>query len=362
MDHTKGKLGFREFLAIIIITFGTKLTDNTPTGLFNKVGSAAWITIILMCLLAIIPIYLLTKVITAYQNQNLVDIIYHLLGKYVGFFVIFVLWLTETYSIVLSSSMYTDIIETMYFVRTPTLYIYIILIGVAAYGAKKGLEFIGSTAWITLVGLNLALFVVLVLTFYLGRLSYLFPILGNGIGEIIKEGASNASIFGEFLYLGFIVTSLRSNNVYRKGIWTGFLYVSFIFILSLIAYIILFDYVSIVHLNYPFHESIRYIQLGFLTNVESLFLPFWLVASFIRFSFYLYISALLFGALFKINQFKYLVPSIAILIIFLGLIPEAPVFSLINFREKLVYISTPIFYFLPLLLWLMAKRKGVFKK
>ncbi|SOC45028.1 GerAB/ArcD/ProY family transporter [Ureibacillus acetophenoni] len=362
MDHTKGMLGIREFFAIILVTIGTKLTDNTPTGLFNEVGNAAWITIIIMCLVSIIPIYLLTKVITSYENKNLVDIIYHLLGKHIGFFVILLLWLTETYSIVLSSAMYADIIETMYFVRTPILIIYIVLIGVAAYGAKKGIEYIGSAAWITLIGLNIALFVVLILSILQGRINYIFPIFGNGIPEILTEGTTNLSIFGEFLYFGFIVTSLRSINVYKKGIWIGLFYVSIVFMFALIGYVMLFDYVSIGNLNYPFHESIRYIQLGFLTNVESLFLPFWLVASFLRFSFYLYISALLFGALFKIKQFNYLVPSIAILIVFLGLIPEAPVFSLFNLREILVYITAPIFLLLPLVLWIAAKLKGEFKK
>lgn len=361
MDLKKGKLGTREFFAIILITIGTKLTDNTPTALYNKVGSAAWITIILMSLISIIPVYLLTKVITSYENKNLVEIINRLLGKYIGFFIILVLWLTETYSIVLNSAMYADIIETMYFVRTPIFIIYIVLMGVAAYGAKKGLEFIGSTAWITLVGLNIALFVVLILSVFQGRINYIFPILGNGPSEIIMESTMNASIYGEFLYLGFIVTTLRSTNVYKKGIWIGFTYVTTILIFALISYVMLFDYVSIVNLNYPFHETIRYIQLGFLTNVESLFLPFWLVASFLRFSFYLYISALLFGALFKIKQFKYIVPPLSILIVFLGLIPEAPVFSILILRDLLVYITAPIFLFLPLILWIIAKLKGELK-
>lgn len=362
MDNTKGKLGTREFFAILIITIGTKLTDNTPSALFEKVGSAAWITIIFICLISSIPIFLLTKVITAYQEKNLVEIINHLFGRYIGFFILFLIWIIETYSIVLNSAVYADIIETMYFVETPLFILYIILIGVGSYGAKKGLEFIGSTAWICLVGLNIALFVVLFSAFFQGNANYLFPILGNGVVAIIKEGTMNASIYGDFLYLGLIATALRSKNVYKKGVWMGLIYITIVFILSVIAYNMLFDYISIVQINYPFHETIRFIQLGFLTNVESLFLPFWLIASFIRFAFYLYISALLFGALFKIKQFEYIVPPIALLIVFLGLIPEAPVFSVFHLREKFMYITTPFFLLLPLIIWITAKLKGEFKK
>nr|WP_106779623.1 endospore germination permease [Lysinibacillus timonensis] len=358
MDNTNGKIGTREFFAIIVITIGTKLTDSTPTALYEKAGNAAWISVIVMCLISIIPIYFLTKVIIAYQNKHLVDIINHLLGKYIGLFVLFLLWIIETYSIIINSAVYTDIINTMYFVKTPIFIIYIVLMGVASYGAKKGLAYIGSTSWITLPWLNFALFVVIILTFSQGRTNYLFPILGNGMVEIIKESTINASIYSDFLYLGLIATTVRSTTVYKKVIWMGFIYVTFIFVLSLISYIMLFDYRSINLMNYPFHETLRYIQLGFLTNVESLFLPFWLIASFIRFTFYLYISALLFGALFKIKQFEYIVPSLAILIIFISLIPEAPVFTVFNLREQYIYITSPFFFFLPLILWVIAKLKG----
>ncbi|HWL24435.1 MAG TPA: endospore germination permease [Ureibacillus sp.] len=362
MDNTKGILGTREFFAILIITIGTKLTDNTPSALFEKVGSGAWITIILMCLISIIPIYLLTKVITVFEEKNLVEIINHLFGKYIGFIVLFIIWLVETYSTVLGSAVYADIIETLYFVQTPLFILYIILIGVAAYGAKKGIEFIGSTAWMTLIGLNIALFVVLITAFFQGRINYLFPILGNGMVEIIKESTTNASIYGDFLYLGLIATALRSKNVYKKGIWMGYIYITIVFVLSVIAYNMLFDYISIVQINYPFHEAIRYIQLGFLTNAESLFLPFWLIASFIRFAFYLYISALLFGALFKIKKFEYIVPPLALLIVFVGLIPEAPVFSVFHMKEQFIFFTTPFFLFLPLIIWMTAKFKGELKK
>jgi spore germination protein KB len=91
-------------------------------------------------------------------------------------------------------------------------------------------------------------------------------------------------------------------------------------------------------------------------------LPFWLIASFVRFSIYLYVNAILFGHLFRIRHFEYLIPSIATLIVFLGMIPESPTFTIFDLREKLLLIATPLFFFLPCLLWLVAQLKGEFKR
>jgi len=128
------------------------------------------------------------------------------------------------------------------------------------------------------------------------------------------------------------------------------------------AYVMLFDYNGVKLLNYPYHETIRLIELGFITNVESMFFPFWLIATFLRFSFLLYISAFLFGGIFKIKQFEYTIPTLGTIIVFLGLIPETPVFNFTSNREIFLNISTPIFMVFPLLLWISAKIKGDSKR
>ena len=79
-------------------------------------------------------------------------------------------------------------------------------------------------------------------------------------------------------------------------------------------------------MGYPFHTAIRYISFGtFLTNVEIFFFPIWLLSAFIRFSAILYINALMFGHLFKIKDFEFLIPSLATIYLLIGMIPETPI-------------------------------------
>lgn len=85
-----------------------------------------------------IPLFLLIKTMSLYQNKNLFSVIQKLLGKYLGFFVCLLIFIINVFSISFDSRTYTTIIRTFYFNRTPIVIIYAILMGVCAYGAKKG--------------------------------------------------------------------------------------------------------------------------------------------------------------------------------------------------------------------------------
>src|SRR5690606_11631306 len=125
--------------------------------------------------------------------------------------------------------------------------------------------------------------------------------LGNGQWELLKGSILKSSIFADFLYLGFIFPFVKSKLDFKKGIWISFSFIIIEFSLALAAYTLLFDYIGVRLMNFPYHETIRYIEAGFLENIETFFYPFWLVASFIRFTFYLYLTAIIFGSLFKIK-------------------------------------------------------------
>ncbi|MFS0600424.1 GerAB/ArcD/ProY family transporter [Peribacillus frigoritolerans] len=361
MGQIKEKIGIKEFIAIFILSIGPKLTDDTPAILYGYLENAAWMTPIIIGVISIIPIYFLTKVITLYQRKSLIDIIIHLFGKYIGFFLLFILWIIQSYGIIIDSATYTDIIGTMYFTNTPTLVAYALLMAISAYGAKKGLEHIGSFAWTVFTLIKVSTFIVFIMTFVQGNFDYAFPIFGPGKWEIIKESTTHLSLLIDFLYLGLIVPFIKSSSDYKKGTWFALAFLITEFSIALIGYVILFDHEAVKMFNYPFHESIRYIQFGFLTNIEFLFFPFWIVSSFVRFAFYLYLNALLFGGIFKIKQFEYIIPTLATLFVFLGMIPENPTFIIFHLRENFLHLITPVFFLLPCLLWVMAKLKGDLK-
>lgn len=361
MIEPKGKIGIREYFAIVILIIGTKVQDDSVAIMYQSLKNAAWMSTLIIGGIAFILIFILLNVLTRYKGRSFIEIIHHVFGHYVGYIVLFILWVALSCAIILDTAIYTDIIQTMYFTKTPNLFIYALLMAVCAYVAKKGLEQIGSVSWIVAPYIKIVLWIALIFILLQGTVAFLFPLFGPGEWEVIKESTKRSSLLIDFLYLCFLIPYVRSLKDFKKGTWMALFYLILQATVGLAAFVMLFDFTSVTMLNYPFHEAIRYINIGFLTNVETLFFPFWLISLFVRFSVYLYINAILFGALFKIKHFEYVIPALATLYLFIGLIPENPTYTIFQLREDFVVLASPLFVFFPFILWIMSKIKGDFK-
>lgn len=360
MKQTEGKIGIREYVAIILLAVGTKLSDDTPTLLYSTAKNSAWISMMLIGFLAVIPMLFLLKVFSVHRDKSLHELNLHLFGKVLGNILSLGMLAFGFSALVLDSSTYVNIVSTIYFTRTPNIAIYIIMMIVCGYGAKKGIEQIGSAAWITLFYLKTTLALALLLAFTKGDLRFLYPLWGPGTSEIVKTAASKVSILADFYFIGIIAPVVSTFKEFKRGTIIAFLIVLVEMTFAIIIYVMLFDFTSIEVISYPFHELILYITIGFLNNVESIFLPFWLIASFIRFAFYLYLVLVLFGGIFKIKEYEYLIPVMVLLIVFLGITPKNITYTIPYLREQLLTVLSPIFFITPCLMWLFAKVRGDF--
>ncbi|MEH7236108.1 GerAB/ArcD/ProY family transporter [Bacillus sp. JJ1562] len=361
MEQSRGKIGIREYVAIVILVIGVKLSDDTPTILVEFLSSAYWMAPLIIGLISIIPIYLTIKVVTAYKNKNLHDVILHLFGKYLGTVLSCILLLAFFIGLTYDSALYVDIIGTMYFTQTPYLIIFTVLMAVCAYCAKKGLEHIGTVSWLVLFYIKISLFITLLLALKESNLAFIFPILGPGSLEVIKSSTTHVSLFSEFFFMGLIAPYIVSAKAFKKGTWIAFVIIVIELTLAFLIYLFVFDYEGLKMLDYPYQELIRLIRFGFLTNIETFFFPFWIIASFIRFTVYIYLIAVFLGGICNIKSFEYLAPTIATIVVIFGMAPEAPTFTVFNIREVLLNSMSPMFLFIPFLMWILAKLRGDLK-
>ncbi|MEH7304453.1 GerAB/ArcD/ProY family transporter [Neobacillus drentensis] len=361
MKQQPGKIGIREYLSIAILMVGAKVTEDTPTALFQKVQNAAWMIPIITAGISFIPLFLLIKTMSLYQNKNLFSVIQKLLGKYLGFFVCLLIFIINVFSISFDSRTYTTIIRTFYFNRTPIVIIYAVLMGVCAYGAKKGIQHIGSVAYLVIYYAVLFLYFAFVLSTQDSSIQSLFPIWGPGKLEILKQSSLNLSLFSEFFLFALIIPSIASYKDFRKGTWIALVYISIQLSVGIIIFICLFD-VSLKGTGYPFHTAIRFISIGtFFPNIEIIFFVIWVMAAFIRFAAFLYINALMFGQLFKIKDFEFLIPALATIYLLIGSIPESPYDLSLQLKPILRSVIGPTFLAVSITLWLVALLKGEFK-
>ncbi|KAA9031134.1 GerAB/ArcD/ProY family transporter [Niallia endozanthoxylica] len=360
MKQQQGKLGIREYTSIAVLMVGTKATENTPAALYNAVQSAAWMIPLISAGLFLIPLFLLLKTFSLFQGKDLFAIVQRLLGKYIGFFVLLSIFIISSFAFSFDSRMASDIIHSFYFRTTPLVVLYAIFIFVCVYGAKKGIQHIGSISYIMVWYIIFSFVLAMILSIMDGNIQAIYPILGSGIQDITKSSISGTTLFADLFILTAIISNMSSTKDFTKGTWIAFILNTIHLSAAIFIFIFLFDR-SLAGLGYPFHTAIRYFSFGkFLTNVETLFLPIWLMATFIRFAALLYICTKIFAHIFRIKEADYLIPALATIYWLTGMIPETPLDVGLLFKAKVRLIAGPTFAALSLLLWIVALLKGEF--
>jgi spore germination protein KB len=361
MKNQPGKLGIREYTAIAIFVVGSKLTDDTIALIYEPLQNASWMLPIVSGGIFYIPLFLLLKTLSLYQNKDLFTVIQQLLGKYIGFLVCLLIFVISSTAISFDSRAYVNIIRSFYFTTTPTVIIYAILMSVCAYGARKGIQHIGSISWMLIFYSIVSIILALVLCLKDSTFQSLFPIWGTGKLEIVKQSSLKTTLFADFFLFTLLIPYITSMKDFRKGTWISYVFSMIIISGAFMIYIILFDK-SVAGLGYPFHTAIRYITIGtFLTNVETIFFPIWLTVALIRYSAFLYLCALMFGHLLKIKDFKFLIPSLATLYLLIGIIPDTPFEVTLVIRSKVVNGTGLTFAAISMIVWLTAWLKGEFR-
>ncbi|WP_138419210.1 GerAB/ArcD/ProY family transporter [Aquibacillus sediminis] len=361
--NTDKTLKTKELLAIILLFIGVKMSDSTAAMFSQHAQNAYWLIIVVSLLVMLPPFFLLLYLLRKFKDKNLIELIEHLLGNFIGKFTGFTIFLLSFALMILDSRNYVEEIKLLYFPESPTASIFYIFIAVCFFGAKRGFETIGVTSWIILPFIKISMFFLGFLI--LGQITWyrIFPIFGNGLDVILTQGIKKASIFSEFIILTIAYTSFRNTKIFQRGSKIGFALVSFELVFFFLLYALIFDYNSIEKLAYPYHDITQFVNFGdFFTNVETFFMVFWLSAAYLRFIIYLYLIAMIFGYVFNVKEYETLLLPLGFITVTLGLLTENAVINELYLRETLLTISTPVFVLLPVLLWLTALIKGDLKR
>src|SRR6476620_356839 len=186
MEKQPGKLGIREYTTTAIFMSSAKLTDDTVALIYIQLQNASWMIPLVSGGIFFVPLFLLLKTLTLYKNKNLFTVVQQILGKYIGFIVCLLIFVLSSTALSFDSRAYVNIIQSFYFTSTPAVIIYAILMFVCAYGAKKGIQHIGSVSWLLFFYTIASLIIALFLCLKDSTIQSIFPIWGPGKLEIFK--------------------------------------------------------------------------------------------------------------------------------------------------------------------------------
>ncbi|VEF49822.1 spore germination protein [Bacillus freudenreichii] len=362
MKAADGKIGTREFFSLVFLSVGIKATDTTPNILFDLGGNAAWMMPIFSFFVIGVPFFLLLWLMKKHE-KGLIELLFHLFGKYLGGFIGFILFLIIFSGMFIYGRSYIDIVNVMFYPQAPVLLLlFLLLVACSFLIAKRGLEAIGRAAWFIIPITFIILFLLVIAVLHEVNWMQIFPFAGPGFKQVVKGSITHSSIFGNIILFAALFPFVRSYKTFRLASFLG-LGVSCVTITLFIAiYVMVFDYPEIINMAYPYQQLTRIASLGGITtHIESLFLGIWIHGAAIYFAITLYVSAYFFSGALRLDKFEPLLLPFVGLAFLLG-IQQDNVFHVTQARNILIEYSSVILIVLPFCLWITDLWKGRLKK
>ncbi len=361
--QNNGFLRGREIAAMVLIIVGIKLSDSTLALLAQKAQNGFWLIPIIgfVCIFPsfLILLYLLKK----YKDKNLIEMFEQLLGKWGGKILGIILFLFALFTTTVQSRNYVEQIKLLYFPESPTIAIFFIFFTVAFFGAKRGIEVIGYTTWIGLLFVKLSAFLIVILVFGDVVFERIYPIFGADFSIVLKEGFLKSSMFGELIFFLIAYLAAQDTKMFRKGSIIAACIAILEITLYCIIYVTVFDYNSVSKIAFLFHDITQFINMGqYFTNIETIFMVFWLFAAFLKFIILGYIIVWIYGAVFHIRNFEPLLLPFYFIIGSYGLLPFSSARNELVFHDQLLNTMSPFLIIFPYILLLVAFMKGDLKK
>lgn len=359
LKRSHGKMGTREFFAFIVLSIGMKATDNTPSLLLRDGENAAWMIPIISGLLMLIPFLAILSLVKSNKEKDLIEIIYDTMGKYLGFILGLIIFISIYASLIINSRSYVDILHTLFYPGTPSMVLYAVLIGGAYFIASKGFQSIGRSCWIIFPYISINIIILFASTRKLMDLSNMFPIGGPGFIRIFAAGFKYSSIFADILVFSFFAPLVTDFKKYKISSLSGFLFSVATISVLCSNFLAVYGYETLKILNFPYHIMARASRIGnFANNIEALFLGVWVIMALNHFAIYLYTLAGVFGSTFKVKNFEGMLLPFALLTPVIGMLPENNVVVTFILRDYLLNIASYFFMAFPILLLLVSKLKG----
>lgn len=330
------KIGNMEAIFLIVTIMINHIILNLPKTLLDSTGSGSILNIIFITIIALLVVYLISKLLKYFPDMDILDISNFLGGKILKYImgILFLIYFLFSASTFLRS--FCESVKIIYFPRTPVVFLMILFIIGIILCNRLGMK---SIIRANLIFIPFVLFSIIFIFFANldnFTIQRFFPIFGNGLSTTFFSGISNLFAFSGISLLYFIPPHLKDSKEFKKVSIISII-LSGIWLLFSIA-TLLFIFPSIVTTDeiLPLYLASRFIEFGrFFQRLDAVFLLIWIISIMSYLSILLSFIVSIFR---KVTDFKYsyVVIYVSSLLIFsLALIPQN--YAQIHFLETVIY-------------------------
>jgi spore germination protein KB len=354
----KQKIGQNEAVALITTSIVTKVFLAYPNYIVTAAGSAAWLIAPISGVFALVLVWFMVKLLESFPGKSFWQITEETVGSYLGLIVMLVLLIPWLFTMAMTLRRFSEMIITVALPDTPISIITLAFIGTSAFIAYLGIEAISRSCFLAFPFILGALILILILTGSSWETDWLFPLLGKGLGPIIKNSMLHTSDFLEINLL-FVLSIIYFPRQIKKIGFKSILIAIVLFFISVLAYSLTFPSIVGEEPYLPLYMMARSVYLGrFIQRIEAIFLFFWVFAG------YLWTATGIFGLChitadtLKLPDYRPLILPTAIIITALSFIPANLPDTVIWVNNFYVRIISICLLTIPAMLLLAAKARG----
>ena len=352
-------------IALILIIVTNHLILGTPRTLIAETGTGTILNMIYVFILAILLVFIITKLFSNFNGKDIIDISEFLGGKVLKVIVgiVFII-----YFLVILSTTVRVIVQDLEIIYFQNISVYVLTLAILAsivFVYKYGSSAVVKCNSIIAPIVGIAILIIAFSNVQDFSLDRLFPILGFGAKETFITGASNIFAYSGLAILYFIMPMLKDSKNFKK--------VSIVS--TILVGILIVGSVSSLVLSFPFIENINEISSLYVESrdisywqvfqrIDGLFVFSWILALLSYISVVLFIIVVIFRKLTNAKKEFPVVLAFATITYVTTLIPNN--IAMIRFLEDIVFkytnIIVAIFLSLVILIFANIKYKIVNRK
>jgi spore germination protein KB len=357
----EGKFGVQETVALTTITITSNVFFSSPGVLARFVGPAAWYVTLISAAVGIIGFTFIYLLLKRFQGKDIIEIFELSLGKIIGsiFSAILAAWLVFYVSVRLRE--FAEVLIVYVLPLSPLEFIMLIFMTVITILCFLGLEPIARFAKLVAYVLLFGLIVVLVLSFQNYEFHHLFPILGNGIGSTIINGARRSSPYGEVIILAVVAGSLQGTSHIKKSGYISLVLSGLLISACLLGITLAFPYYVAQEMTSPMYELTVLIDYGrFYSRLDAIFLFIWIISTMIAVSILFYCSVSTYCKMFRIQKIRPVILPFSIIVFCAAVAPDDITSVILGLVQQIREYGWIVFFVLPLIALIVAKirKKG----
>ncbi|SHJ98618.1 GerAB/ArcD/ProY family transporter [Tepidibacter formicigenes] len=347
----------KQGLAIVVIFIaGT----SSILSLALEAEKDAWLAIILGIIMGIIESFILIRLNILFMDKDLFDICEICFGKFLSkIFILLFTWFVfeEASQTIINNS---QLIKDTALPETPMIVPRVVLLFLCVWAVREGIELIGKWSSFFIIPFIVFVFSSVLLLINKMDINNMLPILDKGIKPVLKGAYSSFTFpFGEIIILSLVFSRFKTKQSYYNVYILGLLIGGVCALVLSLSTILVISPTEALQKYYSAYSTSARIDIGdFIQRLEILSSLVFVIGGFLKISILLLASSIGFSKLFNLNDYRFIIIPISLLILNLSFISFDNRIEFVDWNSSgWLYYSFLFEVILPIIILIVAEMK-----